>query len=111
MLRALARPSTKLALAGGGACLASYSLLERSRCAGSVAPGLDPKAFKPLTLTKITPLTADTAIYRFAYGTRDAMVTALLSEFNVMNTPGQFFSTGSEGKMCDYLRFFEGFRI
>ena len=48
---------------------------------------------------------------RFAYGTRDAMVTALLSEFNVMNTPGQFFSTGSEGKMCDYLRSFEGLRV
>ncbi len=48
---------------------------------------------------------------RFAYGTRDAMVTALLSEFNVMNTPGQYFSTGSEGKMCDYLRSFEGLRV
>jgi len=48
---------------------------------------------------------------RFAYGTRDAMVTALLNEFNVMNSPGQFFSTGSEGKMCDYLRSFEGLRV
>ncbi len=48
---------------------------------------------------------------RFAYGTRDAMVKALLNEFNVMNKAGQHFGTGSEGKMCDYLRSFEGLRV
>ena len=48
---------------------------------------------------------------RFAYGTRDAMVKALLNEFNVMSAPGQSFGTGSEGKMCDYLRSFEGLRV
>ena len=48
---------------------------------------------------------------RFAYGTRDAMVKALLNEFNVMSAPGQSFGTGSEGKMCDYLRSFEGPRM
>ena len=48
---------------------------------------------------------------RFAYGTRDAIVKALLNEFNVMSQPGQSFGTGSEGKMCDYLRSFEGLRV
>jgi hypothetical protein len=48
---------------------------------------------------------------RFAYGTRDAVVNVLLNEFNAMNKPGEFFGTGSEGKMCDYLREHSGLRV
>ena len=102
MLRALARPSTRLALAGGGACLASYSLLERSRCAGSVAPGLDPKAFKPLTLTKITPLTADTAIYRFAYA--DAEAVSGMTVASCLLTKAPIGSVKEDGSRANVIR-------
>ena len=102
MLRALARPSTRLALAGGGACLASYSLLERSRCAGSVAPGLDPKAFKPLTLTKITPLTADTAIYRFAYD--DAEAVSGMTVASCLLTKAPIGSVKEDGSRANVIR-------
>lgn len=48
---------------------------------------------------------------RFAYGTRDAVVNVLLNEFDVMNKPGEYFGTGSEGKMCDYLREHSDLRV
>ena len=42
--------------------------------AGNAAePGLDPKAFKPLKLAEKKALTADTAVYKFAYADPEAL--------------------------------------
>ena len=63
--------ATALVAAGAGGSLYTASALE-SAPPGSAPAGLDPSKWTPLTLSKITKLTHNTAIYRFAYNNPEA---------------------------------------
>ena len=71
-LTAVRRLAPRALPAAAAACAGSYLLSSTSLEAAPPAPGLDPSKFVPLTLTKKTAISSNTAIYRFAYANAEA---------------------------------------
>jgi len=62
----------RLALGMGAAALGAASFNYPSQCENRRSVGLNPKEWTALTLSKVTPLSANTAVYRFAYDDPDS---------------------------------------
>lgn len=69
----LRRPATAAAAAVASASIATLASHHYASQADSApAHGLDPTKFTPLKLTKVTPISDNTAVYRFAYDNPEA---------------------------------------
>lgn len=108
MLRALrlSRNATALGAAGATAALGAFGLQqsshEPSRAQASASVGLDPKGWTPLTLSHVRKLTANTAIYRFAYD--DAEATSGMSVASLLMVKAPIGSEKPDGSRANVLR-------
>ena len=97
-MRRLAVPAA--AGVGAAACAGLYNY--SSALAAPPAPGLDPKNWVPLTLTKITKLTENTAIYRFAY--KDAEASSGMTVASCLFTKAAIGSEKPDGTRANVMR-------
>jgi cytochrome-b5 reductase len=64
--------SSRLRVAAAGVAAGVAGFAYAAHCKSAPKHGLDPKAWVPLKLTQVTPLTENTAIYRFAFADPEA---------------------------------------
>jgi cytochrome-b5 reductase len=99
------RVGVRVPAAGLAAGIASASWLTYQQAALDAAPpaaGLDPTKFVPLTLTKVTPLSHNTAIYRFAY--KDAEAASGMTVASCLLTKAPIGSTKPDGSRANVMR-------
>ena len=63
---------SRLRVAAASVAAAGAGIAYVAHCKPAPKHGLDPKAWVPLKLTQVTPLTENTAIYRFAFADPEA---------------------------------------
>ena len=108
MFRAIPRLSRNAtALGAAGAAFGAIGLLQQSNTpsrqqSSATSVGLDPKGWTPLTLTNIKKLTANTAIYRFAYS--DPEATSGMSVASLLMVKAPIGSTKKDGSRANVLR-------
>lgn len=80
------------------------ALYAAAQCqAAEPAPvGLNPKAWTPLTLTKITPLSANSAVYRFAF--EDPEATSGMTVASMLMTKAAIGSEKADGTRANVIR-------
>ena len=66
------------------------------------APGLDPNDWKPLKLTSVKPISANTAIYRFAYDDQES--TSGMTVASCLVTKAPIGSTKADGSRANVIR-------
>jgi len=93
----LLRACRPVATAAVGAAFAASQITHAEKKAG-----LDPKAWVPLTLVKVEPLSANTAIYRFAYD--DPEATSGMTVASCLLTKAPIGSVKEDGSRANVMR-------
>ena len=96
--RALVR-APAAAAAAAGLATAAYKY---SNALAAPPAGLDPKAWTPLTLTKVTPLSDNTAIYRFAFD--EPTATSGMTVASCLLTKAAIGSAKPDGSRANVMR-------
>ena len=103
--RRVARPlAASFAASASAAAWYSSTIASSEEAPKPAAPkaGLDPNAWVPLTLSKITKLSHNTAIYRFAYD--DPTVTSGMTVASCLLTKAAIGSEKKDGTRANVMR-------
>lgn len=92
----------RVPIAAGLSASAASAAAYYSSCEASARVGLDPQAWKALTLAKITPLSSNTAIYRFAYD--DPSATSGMTVASCLVTKAAIGSEKQDGSRANVIR-------
>ena len=100
----LRRLASRMAMpaAAGVAGAAWYTSSSALAAAAPPATGLDPSSWVPLTLSKVTKLTENTAIYRFSY--KDPEATSGMTVASCLLTKAAVGSEKPDGSRANVMR-------